>query len=688
VHPFSNLARTLAPVLTVAAFSVSVLVSLVLVDRTGVVSPLWTANAFLVTGLLFIKPAHRLATVVACAIANIAVYLALGDPAGQALAFTAANIGEALGVFWLMGQARIGARLTSLRKVARLVAFAILPATALASAFAAAYSTIGDEGFLEFISLWFASDFLGMAIVLPCSLLLLAPQKAANEFRRAAPEILVLAAAAALLFVATPPQFRIYAVFGAFPATTALAFRRGPRATAAVCMLTAAIALPILLLMPVGRTVNPAWHIEQRVTFLQFFLAAWFFTGIVAAMAMADQRRLRILFEKRTGLARAARAEAQAASRAKTDFLATMSHEIRTPMNSIIGFTEVIQRKGGLPPETTRQIAMIERAGSALMTVLNDILDFSKVEAGEVELSLRPCHIAAVAEDSLAIVAETAERKGVKVAMAIEGDPELVHMADDHRLRQVLLNLLNNAIKFTDSGTVELKLALTAHQASFRVVDTGRGIPEDAVGRLFGRFSQIDGSISREHGGTGLGLAICKGLVGLMGGTIGVESVLGKGSTFWFEIPASLATAEAVQEVHGEQAGITAHILLVDDHPMNRELAQTILALLGCTCDLAADGQEAIDAAMTRRYDAILMDVHMPGIDGLAATRAIRALPGPAALTPIIAMSAGVLPEQVERCRAAGMVDAVGKPIDIETLHACLERWIGRDADGQEVQAA
>ena len=246
----------------------------------------------------------------------------------------------------------------------------------------------------------------------------------------------------------------------------------------------------------------------------------------------------------------------------------------------------------------------------------------------------------------------------------------------------MLLNLLNNAVKFTEVGRIRARLAIEPGEIEdrlrFEIVDTGVGIAIEQQGRLFQRFSQVDGSASRAYAGAGLGLAISKALVELMGGRIGVDTALGHGSAFWLELGAPQVEAYDLPEAQPAAEPGAARILLVDDHPMNREIGAALLALVGCRVETADNGQQAVAMAARGGYDIILMDIHMPEMDGLAATRAIRALDGEAGKIPIIAMSADALPQQVERCYAAGMVDHVAKPVQREVLYAKVSRWLAR----------
>ena len=373
--------------------------------------------------------------------------------------------------------------------------------------------------------------------------------------------------------------------------------------------------------------------------------------------------------------------EANAASEAKTDFLASMSHEIRTPLNAVIGFTGIILDRNDLTPDLKRQIRMIQSSGSALLTVVNDVLDFSKIESGAIELEPRPFSLRGLADNARMIVAALAEEKGLELGLDVDERISPCHVGDEDRLRQVLLNLINNAVKFTREGSVTLRLAVigrteASERIAISVTDTGIGIPPEKIDRLFKRFSQVDGSIRREFGGTGLGLAISQRLVGLMGGEIAVSSEAGMGSTFSFVLSLDLAESGSVANVEAVLP-VTAQprrLLLAEDLPANQEIVRIILEAAGHSVDVVGDGAAALRAVETGDYDAVLMDVQMPIMDGLTATAEIRALPAPRCGIPIIALTANVLADQVKALRAAGMDGHVGKPFRRSDLLEAIER--------------
>jgi PAS domain S-box-containing protein len=384
-----------------------------------------------------------------------------------------------------------------------------------------------------------------------------------------------------------------------------------------------------------------------------------------------------------------AREAAEAATISKSDFLANMSHEIRTPLTAVIGFSDLLEGVAGLSDEARRYVQRIVTGGRSLLAVVNDILDFSKLEAGQLELDPQPFDPRAVVEGALALVEAQAGRKGLTLTTRLDGDLPASVLADSSRLNQVLLNLLTNSIKFTAEGAVSVTVGYRAEEGRLRlaVTDTGSGIAADKLCRLFERFSQVDGSISRRHGGTGLGLAICKDLVELMGGEIGAASTVGAGSTFSFSIAAPVvAWASDGQPDGPDEArapdGEPAHILVVDDLAANRELVRTVLEALGHTVAEAIDGDDAVRAALSERFDMILMDMQMPGTDGPAAAQMIRRTAGPNAATPILALTGNVMPDQIARCRDAGMDDHIAKPFKLEVLVAKVMQWTRHpDAD-------
>ncbi|WP_202295737.1 CHASE domain-containing protein [Mesorhizobium sp. 131-2-1] len=388
--------------------------------------------------------------------------------------------------------------------------------------------------------------------------------------------------------------------------------------------------------------------------------------------------------------AEVAKMNAEQASEAKTAFLATMSHEIRTPLNGVIGYGDLLLSSNELSEQNRRYAERIGTSAAALLTVVNDILDFSRIEAGQVEIDAHPFSLGALIDNALSIVGGVATRKGLALVRQVDPTlpPRLV--GDQDRLRQVLLNLLNNAVKFTATGTVTLAVDRIGDSGAgpvglrFAVRDTGIGISAEQQDRLFQRFSQVDGSIRREFGGSGLGLAISKRLVGLMGGRIGVDSTAGEGSLFWFEVALAEATSDAEPSRFVEAMNETrapARILLVEDMEINRDIASAVLRSHGHEVDIAVDGTEAIAAIQNRTYDVVLMDVQMPVMDGLSATRHIRALNPPVRDIPIVALTANVLPFQLAELRAAGMTDHVGKPFKQAELLAAIVRNTGSGPD-------
>ena len=390
-------------------------------------------------------------------------------------------------------------------------------------------------------------------------------------------------------------------------------------------------------------------------------------------------------------------ARSEAAAAAKTDFLANMTHELRTPLTAIHGFAGVLRQSKALSGEDARHAGLIHDASQTLLGVVGDVLDFSKLEAGAFELDPAPFDPGATVRSAADIVAEQAAAKGLALITDIqapEGAPVLI--GDAPRLRQVLLNFLSNAIKFTREGSVTIHVSgrNEAGRCHMRVAvsDTGIGIDAAHTAALFNRFTQADASVSRQFGGTGLGLAISRQIVEAMGGSIGVDSVVGQGSTFWLEVDLPIASDDALAAEPEAAGGLDRPIrcLVVEDNAVNRELITILLSPFPIALDTACDGAEAVEAVSRGRYDVILMDMQMPVMDGLTATRRIRDMADrDAAATPIVAMTANVLPEQVARCHEAGMDDHLGKPINLPQLLAALDHWSSvRSARGDGASSA
>jgi two-component system, sensor histidine kinase and response regulator len=463
--------------------------------------------------------------------------------------------------------------------------------------------------------------------------------------------------------------------------------------------------ISFLLSMAIVRPLNKLVESTQRIGQGDFKQRVDIKTGseigeLAAAFNQMTERRQRAeekvrryqdhleeLVERRTAQLAKAQQRAEAANRAKSTFLANMSHEIRTPMNAIVGLTHLMQRAGPTPQQTER-LDKIDGAGRHLLSIINDILDISKIEARKLTLERSNFHLDAIFDHIQSMLKEQVELKGLTIEVDSNDVPHWLR-GDPTRLRQALLNYAGNAVKFTERGTISLRAKILEERddeilVRFEVQDTGIGIEPGNLASLFEAFAQADASTTREYGGTGLGLGITWGLARLMGGEVGAQSEPGRGSTFWFTArlgrghgiePTVQSSKVANAEIELRSHHVGSRILLVEDNAINREVAMELLSSVSLIVDAAENGREAVERVRTTAYDLVLMDIQMPEMDGLEATRLIRSMGGNAEL-PILAMTANIFEEDRQASLEAGMNDFVSKPVDPENLFSTIATWL------------
>ncbi|MDZ4371500.1 MAG: response regulator [Phenylobacterium sp.] len=665
-------------------------------EGSGGLAVLWLGNGLLCAAILLLPRHEAIAMCVVAWVADFGCGFVLGENTAAACAVIATvDLFEAVLAAALVR--RVGGAALDVTRVKRLRAMALLgflPATLIAGTLGTGILTLALGA--EPLPLWFAyagGDFLGMAIAVPAVLLIVRHGRYLSSTRvnplELAAWFIGLAMVTAVVFAPTATHPFLFLIFACVLVAT---FRLPPPHMAGVLAVIAFLAA--FLTISGGGPIAAAFaDVGVRVLVLQLYLATLTLSSLLAVALLSERDRAGLRLKRVLSVVREARRRADAAAGAKSRFLATMSHEMRTPLNGVIGNAQLLAGRNDLTPEIRERVTAIQSSGEALAGLVDDVLDFSQMEREGLELVEAPLNIRSLLLTSVNVVQPLAAGKPLTLQLQIDEGCDVGHAGDARRLGQIVRHLVSNAIKFTPAGTVDVIGEIVSRDDDYDVVritvrDTGIGIDASLAASLFDPFWQADSSATRRFGGAGLGLSISRALIDLMGGRIGVRSQLGKGSEFWLEVPLPrtealerpgdvepVASAAPISDQAQAQAGGTLRVLIVDDHPVNRQVATAFLTAFGCDVAQCEDGAAAVAIAGREDFDLIFMDVHMPVMDGLEASRRIRALGGARADAPIVAMTAAVTDDDIAACLQAGMNEHIGKPIRGDRLAEVLSTY-------------
>lgn len=668
----------LLPVALLAAYVASAAIAYAMTVGSGGLAVLWINNGLLAASLLLLPRGPAILLAILCTIADFLGATISGSPPSQALLIAGCDLLESVTAAILIRKVG-GAALdmTSLNRFRKVMLLAVLPVTLAVGTLGAGLSALlfGNR-FVELWPVWAGGDFLGMMIGAPGTLLLARFRRfdmagGAGRWERVA-WLGVAAATAALVFgTDIAPQLYLF-----FPLGLMVVLRLSPP-FALLALLGYAVVAAAMTVLGYGPIAAESADMNRRILMLQLYLATLQFCALVLISVLSQRSRAQAAVKRALIVARETRQAALEAAGAKGRFLAVMSHEMRTPLNGIAGYAQLLGARDDLPADAREQLRTIGSSSEVLLGLISDVLDYSRNESGGLQLADTPFRLADVLSRSCEIVRPMLMGRQIELVLDSDVPPSAVYRGDERRLTQVLMNLLGNAAKFTEQGRITLSASARpagdsgADDIVLTVQDTGIGIPADKLDLLFNPFTQVDVSDRRSFAGAGLGLAISQSLIQRMGGAIGVRSREGEGSTFWFSLVLQRAPAAVDSPAPGEadvEPAPPARALVVDDHPVNRQVASLMLEAAGFEVATADNGAQAVEAVKAGAFDLVFMDLHMPVMDGLTASRAIRALGSESSAVPIIAMTAAAMPEDIDRCLAAGMNDHISKPIRREEL--------------------